>query len=138
MLKADVKNTLCQLPLAQAARAPPGKLTWSINLLQTGRMAVERVAENIMTCLSWGVALKISWTSCRMSAASECAAQYLSATHEHPGKTAFSSVAIKIGNAHIGEGQVGRTNIFQHLVTFIQHKVPDMRQVEDLLLYQLQ
>jgi hypothetical protein len=28
---------------------------------------LERVAENIMTCLWWGVALNTSWTSRRMS-----------------------------------------------------------------------
>lgn len=32
---------------------------------------MERVAENIMTCLWWGVALKISWTSRRMSVEAE-------------------------------------------------------------------
>lgn len=37
------------------------------NLRQTGRISLERVAENIMTCFSWGVARKISWMSRRMS-----------------------------------------------------------------------
>ena len=40
-----------------------------MNFLQTGRISLERVAENIMTCLERGVALKISCTSLRMSAA---------------------------------------------------------------------
>jgi len=31
-----------------------------INFLHTARISVERVAENIITCFSWGVALKIS------------------------------------------------------------------------------
>lgn len=38
-----------------------------MNLLQTGRISLLSVAENIITCLSWGVILKISWTSLRMS-----------------------------------------------------------------------
>jgi hypothetical protein len=35
--------------------------------LQTGRMSWPRVAENIMTCFSWGVFLKMSCTSPRLS-----------------------------------------------------------------------
>mmetsp|Transcript_19152 Transcript_19152/g.53631 ORF Transcript_19152/g.53631 Transcript_19152/m.53631 type:complete len:205 (-) Transcript_19152:213-827(-) len=38
-----------------------------MNFLQTPRMSWARVAENIMTCLSCGVILKISCTSARMS-----------------------------------------------------------------------
>jgi hypothetical protein len=38
-----------------------------MNFLQVVRMSLERVAENIITCLWWGVARKISWTSRRMS-----------------------------------------------------------------------
>ena len=32
---------------------------------------MDSVAENIITCLSWGVILKISWTSARMSVGTE-------------------------------------------------------------------
>lgn len=39
-----------------------------MNFLQTGRISLERVAENIITCFAWGVALKMSCTSERMSA----------------------------------------------------------------------
>ena len=42
-------------------------LTSCMNFLQTGLISLERVAENIMTCFSWGVARKISCTSRRMS-----------------------------------------------------------------------
>jgi len=38
-----------------------------MNFLQVVRISLERVAENIITCLWWGVARKISWTSRRMS-----------------------------------------------------------------------
>ena len=46
--------------------------TWQLrtscmNFLQTGRMSLLRVALNIMTCFSCGVARKISCTSRRMS-----------------------------------------------------------------------
>jgi hypothetical protein len=43
------------------------KRTDCMNFLQVVRISLERVAENIMTCLWWGVARKISWTSRRMS-----------------------------------------------------------------------
>ena len=39
-----------------------------MNFLQVGRISLLSVAENIMTCLWWGVDLKISCTSRRMSA----------------------------------------------------------------------
>ena len=42
--------------------------TLLMNFLQTARMSEARVAENIITCFSWGVSLKMSWTSARMSA----------------------------------------------------------------------
>ena len=35
-------------------------LTLCMNFLQVARMSLERVAENIITCLWWGVARKIS------------------------------------------------------------------------------
>mmetsp|Transcript_8954 Transcript_8954/g.33413 ORF Transcript_8954/g.33413 Transcript_8954/m.33413 type:complete len:201 (+) Transcript_8954:669-1271(+) len=41
-----------------------------MNFLQTGRISLESVALNIMTCLSCGVILKISWTSARISSCS--------------------------------------------------------------------
>ena len=41
--------------------------TSCMNFLQTGRTSLLRVAENIMTCFSTGVILKISWTSRRIS-----------------------------------------------------------------------
>lgn len=43
------------------------ELTLCMNFLQVARMSFDRVAENIMTCLWWGVALNTSWTSRRMS-----------------------------------------------------------------------
>ena len=41
--------------------------TLCMNLRHTGRISLLKVAENIMTCLLWGVARKIFWTSRRMS-----------------------------------------------------------------------
>lgn len=41
--------------------------TSCMNLRQTGRISLLKVALNIMTCFSWGVMRKISWTSRRMS-----------------------------------------------------------------------
>ena len=43
------------------------KLTSCMNFLQTGRISLPKVALNIMTCFSCGVARKISWTSLLMS-----------------------------------------------------------------------
>ena len=51
----------------EGGRAGEGH-TSVMNFLQTGRTSADSVAENIMTCLSCGVALKISCTSARMSA----------------------------------------------------------------------
>lgn len=45
----------------------PQNITSCMNFLQTGRISLLRVAENIITCLSWGVILKISCTSLRIS-----------------------------------------------------------------------
>ena len=43
-------------------------LTSDMNFLQMGRISLDSVALNIMTCLSCGVILKMSCTSPRMSA----------------------------------------------------------------------
>ena len=51
----------------EGGRAGKGH-TSVMNFLQTGRTSADSVAENIMTCLSCGVILKISCTSARMSA----------------------------------------------------------------------
>ena len=48
------------------------KLTSCMNFLQTGRISLPRVALNIMTCFSCGVARKISWTSLLMSKIKDC------------------------------------------------------------------
>lgn len=42
--------------------------TLFMNFLHTERISLANVAENIMTCLSWGVSLKMACTSLRMSA----------------------------------------------------------------------
>ena len=42
--------------------------TLFMNFLQVPRTSLAMVAENIMTCLSWGVSLKMACTSARMSA----------------------------------------------------------------------
>ncbi len=44
-----------------------------MNFLQMGRISWDSVAENIMTCLSCGVCLKMSCTSARMSAQAQAA-----------------------------------------------------------------
>lgn len=54
-----------------AADATRKALTSDMNFLQMGRISLESVAENIMTCLSCGVILKMSCTSLRMSARQE-------------------------------------------------------------------
>ena len=46
----------------------PGPLTLVMNFLQMGRISLDRVALNIMTCFSCGVILKMSCRSPRMSA----------------------------------------------------------------------
>jgi hypothetical protein len=50
-------------PAVVAAAAGWRTPTSCMNFLQTGRMSLERVAENIITCFSWGVFRKISCTS---------------------------------------------------------------------------
>lgn len=50
---------------------PIRQRTLDMNFLQTGRMSWLRVALNIMTCFSWGVFLKMSCTSPRMSAGTD-------------------------------------------------------------------
>jgi hypothetical protein len=50
-------------PAVGAAAAGWRTPTSCMNFLQTGRMSLERVAENIITCFSWGVFRKISCTS---------------------------------------------------------------------------
>ena len=50
----------------QRSRAPHARTC--MNFLQTVRISVFSVAENIITCFSCGVALKMSCTSLRMSA----------------------------------------------------------------------
>lgn len=52
--------------------SPQAPRTFVMNFLQSERMSDASVAENIMTCLSWGVILKISCTSARMSACIAC------------------------------------------------------------------
>ena len=48
-------------------QVPPSR-TLFMNFLHTARISLASVAENIMTCLSWGVSLKMACTSPRMSA----------------------------------------------------------------------
>lgn len=43
------------------------QLTLWQNFLQTGRISLSNVAEYIITCFSYGVTLKIDWTSLRIS-----------------------------------------------------------------------
>ena len=60
-------------PTAVASTSSGGReessiFTSCMNFLQTGRMSLDKVAENIMACFSCGVILKISWTSRLISA----------------------------------------------------------------------
>ena len=51
----------------QRRRAAHTQRTLVMNFLQTERISGLSVAENIMTCFSCGVSLKMAWTSERMS-----------------------------------------------------------------------
>lgn len=81
-----------------------------MNFLQTGRMSLESVALNIITCFSCGVALKISWTSRLMSVESRTKA----------------SVNV------VSRRESQHTKLFQHLVTFIEDKVLEMFETQFL------
>ena len=74
-------------------------LTSCMNFLQTGLMSLERVALNIITCFSWGVARKISCTSRRMSA---------------------KDVKVKSDTAEVYRKL---TKLLEHLVALVQDKV---------------
>lgn len=52
---------------AAVARRKGVLITSCMNLLQTARISLLSVALNIITCFSWGVLRKISWTSLLMS-----------------------------------------------------------------------
>lgn len=52
---------------AAIARRKGVLITSCMNLLQTARISLLSVALNIITCFSWGVLRKISWTSLLMS-----------------------------------------------------------------------
>ena len=56
-----------------------------MNFLQMGRISADSVAENIMTCLSCGVCLKMSCTSARMSAAARTESGQSTAAAAHQG-----------------------------------------------------
>ena len=80
-----------------------------MNLRHTGRMVGSIVAENIITCLSFGVLMKMFWTCSRMS-------------------TTRTSVTSSSGSSRPGK----LTELFKHLVALIQHKVLHLRQVNAL------
>ena len=63
----DFRHRIEEKAAQQAMIAAAGIITSCMNFLQTGRMSFERVAENIITCFSCGVARNISWMSLRMS-----------------------------------------------------------------------
>jgi hypothetical protein len=60
-------NTTPHTPMNPAPIPDATQRTAWQNLRQTGRISLESVAENIITCFSCGVARKISWMSRRMS-----------------------------------------------------------------------
>lgn len=95
-------------------------LTSCMNLRQTGRISLLSVALNIMHCFSWGVSLKISCTSRRISETDikpEFRNQWLLRTYLTTIKTSFH----------------WRTKLLEHLVTLIQHKVLDVFEAEGLV-----
>lgn len=79
-----------------------------MNFLQTVRTSFGSVALNIKTCFLWGVFLKISCTSARISK------------------------NIKI------QRKFFRTNLLKELVAFIEDEVLDMRQIQVFVTNQLQ
>lgn len=99
------------------------KLTSCMNLRQTGRISLLRVALNIMTCFSWGVALKISWTSRLMSTT----------------RSKHSNKSRRLVFLHpVSRSAPSLTQLFQHFVALVQHKVFDVLQLEDLAVDQRQ
>lgn len=103
-----------------------------MNLRQTGRISLLSVALNIITCFSWGVSLKISWTSRLMSAGRK--------------KNSFKNTSIALVNRFYSVYKVEPffklfffnlllllTQLLQHFITLIKHKVFDVLQAEALV-----
>lgn len=66
---------VCVLPAAGSIPPQYSQLpqrTSRINFLQTGRISDDSVAENIMTCLSWGVFLKMACSAQRKCSKWRC------------------------------------------------------------------
>ena len=96
-------------------------ITSCINFLHTGRISLLSVAENIMTCLSWGVILKISWTSLRISA-------YIHTCKGHRGGKGGPIIIKWVDN-----GRCKITKWLEHLVTFIKDEMSHILEWEILL-----
>ena len=69
LVQIIVKSHEAAVGRSAKKRQPGGEIITScMNFLQTGRMSLQSVAENIITCLECGVARNISWMSRRISA----------------------------------------------------------------------
>lgn len=92
-----------------------------MNFLQISRVSFDRVAENIITCLSCGVPRKISWTSRRISE-KNCQAwpSQWSNFERHPPEIL----------SKLYQGAMELTKGIKHFVTFIENKVFDIFQVQ--------
>ena len=106
-----------------ATRVQAGGRTSCMNFLQMPRtpVSLDRVAENMSTCLSCGVFLKIACTSPRMSAAEDD--QMLPSSPETKWR-GFSRVQCG------GSGRRGNTERLQHAVALVKNEVLDFAQVE--------
>lgn len=65
--RLSLRRSALPLRFEQVGQVVKLVITSCMNFLQTGRISLLKVALNIITCFSWGVLRKISWTSRRMS-----------------------------------------------------------------------
>ena len=95
-----------------------------MNFLQISRVSFDRVAENIITCLSCGVPRKISWTSRRISE------KNVRPSNVRPSKWCNFERHPTESLSELYQGAMELTKGIEHFVTFIENKVFDIFQVQ--------
>ena len=102
-----------------------------MNFLQISRVSFDRVAENIITCLSWGVPRKISWTSRRISKKTRqtCRSPWYN-FERHPQNFRLPVHIVRGSLSELFQRVMELTKGIKHFVTFIENKVFDIFQVQ--------
>ena len=111
-----------------------GIITSCINRFTVGRTSLLRVAENIITCFSCGVFIKICWTSARMSTHAACNTNDMKDSQFS--KTAITpthTLTTWLGKANRRERRKKHTRLtgrLKHLVAFVKDKVLEVREIK--------